>query len=317
MTSALTFDTCIEQFNSKKEQQQDLEVAKASIKVNKDATQVTLGSKEYVLDETGLETLAQVLKIPSRYFKKFPMENELSEHINVLLQDAPTDPLVVRTDGNCARAFVPKTYQVYDNVEIVRNLKAYENHFPAYKLSVLEDSPRKSQLFISFGETITKEDEVYPMLRVFNSEVNLHSFVVEMGLFRVVCSNGMVRKVRDYGFFKWNHSVKSAAFLNMYMNIIIEKSMEKWSKLQYQFEALRQESASFNLMQTIEKLINHDLFTPKFASHMLDFAKDTPILSKYNFVNAITSLAQAEKSHSVRVKHEDLATKILENVVAI
>ena len=53
--------------------------------------------------------------------------------------------------------------------------------------------------------TVAEGDEVFPEVVITNSYNRTSPFKVEIGLFRLVCTNGLVIKTRDFGSFKCRH----------------------------------------------------------------------------------------------------------------
>ena len=75
------------------------------------------------------------------------------------------------------------------------------------------------------------EIEAYPQVVVFNSHTGRGSFRFEMGIFRLVCSNGMVIKSSDMGSFKLKHTGYSFEELQVLINAAVERMPEIAGKI--------------------------------------------------------------------------------------
>lgn len=67
------------------------------------------------------------------------------------------------------------------------------------------------------------EVEAYPQVVMFNSHSGRGSFRFEMGIFRLVCSNGLVIKTSDMGSFKLRHSGYSFEDLRSLIDTAVER----------------------------------------------------------------------------------------------
>jgi hypothetical protein len=73
--------------------------------------------------------------------------------------------------------------------------------------------------------------EAYPQVVVFNSHTGRGSFRFEMGIFRLVCSNGMVIKSSDMGSFQLKHSGYTFEELQYLINAAVERMPEIAGKI--------------------------------------------------------------------------------------
>ena len=68
--------------------------------------------------------------------------------------------------------------------------------------------------------------EAYPQVVVFNSHTGRGSFRFEMGIFRIVCSNGLVIKSTDMGSFQLKHTGYSFEELQVLIEAAVERMPE-------------------------------------------------------------------------------------------
>jgi hypothetical protein len=95
----------------------------------------------------------------------------------------------------------------------------YGNHFVAFF---------HPEIFIKDAQG---EIEAYPQVVVFNSHTGRGSFRFEMGIFRLVCSNGMVIKSSDMGSFQLKHTGYSFEELQVLINAAVERMPEIAGKI--------------------------------------------------------------------------------------
>lgn len=97
--------------------------------------------------------------------------------------------------------------------------KAYGNHFIGFF---------HPDIFI---KDANGEIEAYPQVVVFNSHTGRGSFRFEMGIFRLVCSNGMVIKSSDMGSFQLKHSGYTFEELQRLIEAAVERMPEIAGKI--------------------------------------------------------------------------------------
>jgi hypothetical protein len=97
--------------------------------------------------------------------------------------------------------------------------QAYGNHFVAFF---------HPEIFIKDAQG---EIEAYPQVVVFNSHTGRGSFRFEMGIFRLVCSNGMVIKSSDMGSFQLKHTGYTFEELQHLVTAAVERMPEIAGKI--------------------------------------------------------------------------------------
>lgn len=75
------------------------------------------------------------------------------------------------------------------------------------------------------------EIEAYPQIVVFNSHTGRGSFRFEMGIFRIVCSNGLVIKSTDMGSFQLKHTGYTFEELQVLITAAVERMPEIAGKI--------------------------------------------------------------------------------------
>lgn len=311
-----SFSSVISQMKQTSQLNKDFKVARKDIKVKDNGSLISIGTKDFRMERTGVATLAKTLTIPLSYFSKYPVNGEFSEHANTLLQSKSEEEVLVRSVGDSVRAILPTDYAVYDNLQLFEKLASFGDRLPAYKINILKTTDCFNVFNITYGKALVEKDETYPMVRVSNSEVGLGDFTVEMGLFRLICTNGLVRKDRDYGYLRWSHQLKTAHQLNAFIENALEKGLTRCIDMQNKFEKAREEKITLPFMQIIGSLVSMNTIPVAFASKLIKQSESQPIETKFDLINLITKEAQNEKSWSAQTRYENIASKFLENEIA-
>lgn len=313
----VTIAQAIEQLKGQKTDQSDFKVARRDVKVANHGGLLNIKGKEYENTDTGKRTLCRVLHMPRSYFKKYPVDTEMSEHSNVLLQAKPDEELLIRTKGDKVRAVLDPKYAIYDNDKFLEAVHAVEPQLKNCTIGLQNISDTSCMFQILFGSPKVQQDETYPMIRLHNSEVGLGDLQIEMGLFRLVCTNGLVRKQSDYGYFKWKHTNKLINKIDALVPAVIDRGAQKWVQAQDRFEKARDIKLSRPLVTTVGELLERNEISGKFAKTLIKSSEATSLNNLFDVVNLITNEAQKMTSWSGRTTYEDLASRMLEGKFAI
>jgi hypothetical protein len=305
----------IEELKKKKANDSDFVVQKKDIKVLNGSTSVSVRNKEYIVENTAKTTLCKILGMPKHYFGKYPVLSEFSEHANTLLNSKPLEEILIRTRGDSIRACLSPKYAIYDNDQVLEEIRGLEGNLPQYKLGIIRDSDAFSTFMLTFGNPVMEQDKTYSMLRFSNSEVGLSNLQMEMGLFRLICTNGLVRRERDAGFVNWEHSPRNVHKVHTFINFAIDKGINMWTAYQVKFEKAREVKVSRPFLETINDLIERNLVTQKFANRLIEADKSIPVLTRFDAVNTVTREAQNEKTWGGQTRYENLGSYLLDEKI--
>jgi hypothetical protein len=141
----------------------------------------------------------ELTKLAPQVFNHVVSENLTSKYVHI-----PTDTIV---DDMEALGWFPYS------VKTVR--------------SRTKNAATKKHLVQFFNPDIVINDEngeadMYPQLLLINSHDGSTAVKFEMGVFRLVCENGLVIKSQDFGGFKMRHMGYSFADLRVYINQLVE-----------------------------------------------------------------------------------------------
>ena len=310
--STETIDTRIAELEVIKSMQTDEKVLAKDIKIASDGAVASIKGKEFEVSKVGIMSLIKALKMPASYFRRYPVEGEFTEHANTLLKASDNREILVRTQGAQVRAFLPNTYGIFDDIDVLRAIKAHEVKFPNYDMHMLRHEDAVSTCMIRFGNALTVADEIYPMFRFSNSETGFNNLIIEMGLFRLVCTNGMVRKQSEFGYMKWAHTLKNFTKVSQFIDFSMSRGLDKVGQMQLKFEEARTELIKIPVPRIIGDLLDRKRVSRKFATEMLKANEATPFTTKFELINHITQKAQDERSWASRTRYEALGAQILD-----
>lgn len=160
--------------------------------------------------------------------------------------------------------------------------------------------------------------ESYINVVIMNSHAGMGSFKFEIGIFRLVCSNGLIIKDKDLGTFHLRHKGYSFEELQTTMNEVIERlpsvvgkinqynSIEMTSDQQYEFAkralALRSDSDRVPTPEELEGIlsVNRQQDEGNSLWVVLNRVQESVIKGGYYSVNAKGKLRKAKSIKNIR-----------------
>lgn len=241
-----------------------------------------------------LSQACQRLTIPAAYFKKCPASLQDCQFNHWLREGEDETPWFIRAKGACVRGVLSERYARLDNKEVLTTLR-----------SVLADTSYQVGLCQITGEAfhlrlvnpglfldVRPNDRLFAGFHLANSEVGYRSVTIEAMIFRLVCTNGLIRRVNSQSLFKQRHAFLSPELFRARMaDALAQAAVVAAGFLEQIAQAARlpvpkPEQAvtllteAWNLSQTTDELIRFTLAGEKDA-HTL-----------YGLVNGITAAAQ-------------------------
>lgn len=152
---------------------------------------------EYVVGTTAQRQFADRLNMPMKYFNMLLSKNLplLVHSINELLVEE-TDERLIRTMGMRVRAFLSDNFRRLDNYDLAVHLLPVLREVQGLKpisCSITEDHLNLKYVTPRISDEIQKGDVVQYGLSIQNSEVGLGMLRVEPLVYRLVCTNGLIR----------------------------------------------------------------------------------------------------------------------------
>ena len=255
------------------------------------------------------------MRIPKAYYDRMKQESPelLAHNVNHWMQNEPQKRMV-RTLDKKARAFMSDKYRPLDNYDL---MNAILPRLSDVELEVMSCELTDTRLYIkavspkATGE-IKKGDVVQAGVVISNSEVGAGALSVLPLLFRLVCTNGMIREdanqMRKYHTGKRNEGdmgswevfsdetrKQSDKSLFMQANDLVNQFLtrEYVDRLLIPLrEAADMMIENMNLPEVVERTAKTFTLTEDEGSGIMRFLATGGDMSKWGLANAITRMAQ-------------------------
>lgn len=262
------------------------------------------------LTELSRNQLLARLGIPAAYYDRCPPRLQ-REHVRWFMgQDEATRPVRLRiVRGNIVRAILTDSYTPLDDVEVVPAFAEALCDVEVKVVSFSQDDDY-THLRIVFPRTereVRPGDLVQVGLHLSNSEVGLRAVRVDSLLFRLVCSNGAVRRERTGQAYR--HVGKPDRLREAVVAAIAEAR-----------EGAERLSKSFKDSADVELVTARPIIDGKTRTAGLTRGQAAAIEAEFNaagdrtlfgLVNAFTRAAQREGSAEARFRMERAGTELL------
>lgn len=152
---------------------------------------------DYAIDQNTHNQLGTFLEIPNKFYHKILNEHQdiYADTVNRLLERNDKVRMVRTLDGR-ARAFLSNSYKLVDNSDVVpivlRTLIDVQAQIVSS--SITDKKVYIKALFPKIEADITVGDPVQAGIVVTNSEVGLGRLQILPLIYRLVCTNGMIRE---------------------------------------------------------------------------------------------------------------------------
>ena len=157
---------------------------------------IRISQEPHPLRPTAQQHVCNRLGIPAQYLRRCPVELQ-QENLNYWIEQEQKrrETLFCRFDGNRVRAVFTERYIATDHMEI---LSAMLNHGfnPSQEVQYSLDEGMLVVKVPEYDRTfdVLARDQVVPGISLANSEVGAAAFCIEVYLYRLVCSNGLIVK---------------------------------------------------------------------------------------------------------------------------
>lgn len=164
--------------------------------------------------------VCQKLGIPAGYIKRCPPELVdanlnywiRSERIGRLLRQddlsAPPDSLwLLRAKGTTVRGVLSPRYSKLDNAQLLAALRPLVSG-TGYQVSLVQLSPESFHLRLvdpRIARDVVPGDRLLVGIHIANSEVGLRAVTVDALVFRVLCENGLIRRLNHKSLLRQRH----------------------------------------------------------------------------------------------------------------
>ena len=328
------------------------------IRMGDDGTVCAIDNEKHVHElgftDIGLQQFATKVGIPSQYASKLATIDKelLASNFNTMLKmnvDPNKDLLVRATNkpsGPCMRAMLSDRYGILDNHEFVgavadafvatgldQSVKIEDLHLGdrSFHIRLTDEHGKKDAMTAakeweqSTGHYLMSSrgmahDFLYPMLHLSNSEIGASSVKLEGGVYRVVCTNGMVAPANIDNSFKRRHFGFTQNELTAY---VVEKAQgilrnaqaftgdfidAQFTEIKEPEDTIERLIAKHRITKANEKSIRSELGLTTGGWPKTDRLIGTgTAITAYDMANAITATARDLKDYDARVDLERIA----------
>lgn len=257
---------------------EDIKVPAVRLTVNEDYL-ITPVSHLYFTD-LALSQLCSKLSIPYRYIDKCKESYLFAENLNYWLS-RNMDTFLLRTRGEDIRAVLSDKYAVLDNIDIINALPNMN-----VKDFITDDHYFNLRCIFDKKINIVKKDPIYLGVNISNSEVGLRKAVIEICLWRQVCSNGLIICDKSLTLFNKRHIFVKKDTLKEDFAVALSEAFKIGDK----YLTMMKESTKIKIKNP-EEYIEDKLkdFSKNFIDKVVETIEDT---NKYSIINAITESAK-------------------------
>ena len=157
--------------------------------------------------------LCQRLSIPTPYYRRCPSRLQ-DDQVNYWMhKEAETEPRtekperwLLRAKADTLRGILSERYAKVNNTDVFQSLEPLVNsHYEVAWLAITEESLHLRLVDPRLSREVLPGDRVIAGLHIANSEVGKRSVTVDALVYRLVCSNGLVRLVKGRSLLHQRH----------------------------------------------------------------------------------------------------------------
>lgn len=278
--------------------------------------------------------MAARLKIPFKYYEMMRTEQPalLDTNVNTWLHEQPENRMVRTLHGN-VRAFLSDRYQRLDNLELAHRVLKVLGENPLWAVGSCEVT--ETYLYIKVvSEKLKAEvvpgDVVQAGFVVSNSEVGLGCVKIEPLVYRLVCSNGMIRN--DMAHRKYHVGKRREEFefgAELYRDETVQADQKAYFMKVEDIlrgavnEQLFESAVSQMRMAKLQKIENDPIATVKLLGESYRFTEAETMqvganylkendFTKYGLANAVTRMSQEIDDYNRATDFERFGGQILD-----
>lgn len=173
---------------------------------DKMATKFSLDGVGYFgIKDTAHEQIGEYLEIPKRYYDRMRQESPtlLCTNVNAWISRKGNEARLVRTLDGDVRALLSDRYRQLDNYDLMTAVLPIITGDDEYRVASCEVTDRRLYIQVvseRIKMNVKRGDEVQAGIVISNSEIGDGSLRIEPMVYRVVCTNGMIKgeAIRKY-----------------------------------------------------------------------------------------------------------------------
>lgn len=254
------------------------------------------GIQNLALSHYSLSQLGTKIGVPSRYLEKCVASGRIElaqDNVNSWLEDYDKD-LFVRAYGGRARGILSSRYSVCDTPDILRvvddavDLSTYK-----VKGSFLNEERFHVRLVSKEMLPIENED-LFTGLFIDSSDVGRNILTVKFGIYKQVCTNGLIICKSGGSLFEQKHIGISADEFHEGL-VASLKNVDILTENAIEWIEYAREKKAFSLDETeefIAKIRHQTNLSEDNANKVIDLMRTRYENSKWGLINSITEVAQ-------------------------
>ena len=289
---------------------------------------------DYSIDATTHQQIGTFLEVPNKFYNKILNEHsDLYENtVNTLMSRSDKTRMVRTLDGR-ARAFLSNSYRLVDNADVVpvvlRTLIDVQAQIVSSALT--DKQVYIKALFPKIEADINVGDPVQAGIVITNSEVGLGRLQIRPLIYRLVCTNGMIREdgslnKRHLGS-RFEHKLDSAqiyyrndtvlaqdkAFvLELRDTVAAIGSRENFLAHVDKLRGAATRQITGDVVAAVQVLKKKETLTDDQGSGILKHLIQGADLSQWGLANAVTRYSQDVQSYDIATDLEELGGKIID-----
>lgn len=324
------FNELLKKLEAEDKRKIDISTPINSIRVNEDFTfESSEIGKARMTDYAFGQLCQQVYNytLPADYFKNLYEEDPMrfTEQLNYHLKKGRALErkfrMVKDEEGDLSeiRGIVSNSYIPYDNIDAVSIFMDTARELPDYNLKNVHIDDKMMFLRFTFPDTERnfgravdgQDDRNFIGLDLLNSEVGFTSITANSSVFRLVCTNGLVAKQADYGFYKQRHIHIDPYEVNNNLRKSIIHGVDVGKEMLHNLERTRQIQIE-NPYELIADYGGKKGMSKKIIKTIRDNYDIEADRSLFGVINAFTRTARDMKSLEKRIDLEKYASNIME-----
>lgn len=257
--------------------------------------------EEYPLSRYALSQLGSKFGVPADYLHKCISTGRLdlaADNINSWVDDYGK-PLFIREYDGHIRGILSDKYSVCDTPDILRVLDDVLDMKKYVIKNAFLNEERLHLRFVS-KERLTSDDDLFPALFVDSSDIGRNVLTVQFGIYKQVCSNGlMISKCGGTMFLQKHIGIKPDEFYSGLMQSMkrvdelsaVAKEMITFAKSKsMHFDVHRMSESDFNTF--VAQIKGSTKLSTEGATKVIDLMKTKYDDSRWGYINSITEIAQ-------------------------
>lgn len=328
MVSNRNFSEMVSELNSDEQFKMDYLVPSSRLQMQGDGA-MSFNDNEFQMREVAHLQVANKLKIPKQFYDRMGDHEGLrTTVVNRLMPEYGKTSMVRTTDGDM-RAFLSDRYKPIENLDVLNAAAPVlrDMHVEVKASSLTEKRMYLQVAFPKLEAEIQLNDVVQFGLTITNSEVGFGMVKVSPTIWRLVCTNGMIRSAEinhrhigkqqemgeDYSVFSDEAKVADKVAFALKLRDTIQATVSEAS-----FEAwVSQMKGAVNdrindVVKTVANVSKNYGISEDLNDFMINNIAEEGNLSRWGVANAVTNLAHHTDSRDLQYEVEQIGSKIID-----